>query len=148
MKRLLPLLLLLSCTTIHQPPEVGVRARQREIIARDVGFIYDSLPILRFDVPFAYRMLKAQVESCSGLKRDGFPRLYESSQNPLPGGHLAEYYHDGNVIVFALGSVVVAGIVRHELLHFLLAPETGHPPEYFSLDPLVGRCAQYLRFEG
>lgn len=123
--------------------------RRAEIIVRETAWIIDSVPILRFNVPFTYGYFRLQVEQCSGKTRDGWPRFYIAPINPMPSpdGPLAAYYDSANdVIVFALGNETNREIIVHELLHFLLkgdipsgpSDETKaakqlrlHPAEYF-----------------
>jgi hypothetical protein len=148
MKRLLWLLpLLMACTTVHRPPQTDIREAQRRAIDDRVSWLGDSLPVVRFDPPYVYSMFKAQVEACSGVKKDGFPKFYIAPVAPLGSNYaLAVFVPRQNVVVFALGSEVLPWVVRHELLHWLLAPRDtrDHPPEFFSADPTIGRCAPFI----
>lgn len=158
--RLLPLLCL-AVTTCGQPAVTTApspSARRAAYLDRDVAFIFDSIPILRFNRPFAYAAIRAAVEHCSGLTREGWPTFYVAPQNPLPGMVMAFYSEDTQSIVFALGNEVSASTTAHELLHFLLAPhippkirkdesypdfiQRVHPDSVF--DRLSGKCGPLL----
>jgi hypothetical protein len=151
MKRLafVSLLFCLSCHTAK--PETGTRAAQQRAAETRIAWIADSIPIVRFDPPFVYHMLKAQVESCSGVHKDGFPAFFIAPIAPL-GTHyeVAVFIRSSNVVVFSLGAENQPWVARHELLHWLLAPRDtkDHPPEFFSKDPLIGRCAPFITPEG
>jgi hypothetical protein len=141
----------------HLVASQPVHAKRAEILLRDIGWVHDSIPLLRFDPPHQYHFLRAQVELCSGIHRDGWPRLYVAPINVLPGGHGGFYASDSDVIVFALGYEAYEWPVRHELLHFVLEPhippappvETEeeadarvHPPEFFARE--TGKCGAYV----
>lgn len=136
-----------TCTTVRVP-QTDLRAARQRIAEDRIGWAVDTVPIVRFDVPFVYHMFKAQVESCSGKHKEGFPALFVAPTAPLPYRYaLAVYSRENNSIVFALGSEVMPWVIRHELLHWLLAPTDtkDHPSEWFSTDPTIGRCAPLLQ---
>lgn len=121
---------LLCCRTAAPTTAPIPREIKARVLSRDILWLWDSLPALRFETPFAYNTLRAQVERCSGLTRADFPRLFVAPVNPMPGNRAASYSADLNLIVFALGAEVSAPIIRHELLHWLLTPITAPEPPY------------------
>jgi hypothetical protein len=119
-----------------------VRARVAE---RDLAWLGDSIPLMRFNMPFSYTWLRSQMEECSGLKREGWPTFYLAPINPIwmaQGPAAAMYVHKTNVVVFALGSETVPWIIRHELGHFLLNGMSGHPEQVFGPE---SPCAPLLQ---
>ena len=110
--------------------------------------MYDSIPIIQFRPPWVYGMYRLQVEACVGVRKDGWPRFYIAPESPFGPGYAAAYFRRADAIVFGLGNELHAPTVRHELIHWLLAPDSSHHPKYFSTDPAVGRCAGFLRSEG
>ena len=148
MKRLLWLVpLLLGCTTIHQPPVVGVEEIQKRKAMSEIAFLDDTLPVVKFRAPFIYHMWLAQVKACTGVEKEGMPALYLAPVAPLGSDFAtARYYPRKKIIVFSLGAEVEPWIVRHEFLHWLLDPQDtkGHPDEWFSPDPSIGRCAALI----
>lgn len=150
--------LLLGCTVRQVTPPRTLDAARLQIVKRDVTFVYDSIPTLRFSPPFAYGAIRLQVERCSGLTREGWPRFYIAQDNPLPGFVLAFYDEDRKAVVFALGNETVPSTVAHELLHYLLAPHIPskkrsdesfteytarvHPDSIFNTD--TGKCRMFL----
>jgi hypothetical protein len=148
--RRLAFLLLLAVLSCHRiPPQLAPASQAVErVLARDIRFIYDSVPIVKFRTPFLYGVFRLQVESCSGRTRDGWPAFYLAPVNPLNDrGFAAAYFPDADAIVFGLGSEVNEQIIRHELLHWLLRPTMGHPPEFFGDSLSNGKCGHLLRVE-
>jgi hypothetical protein len=131
-----------SAPVITVPTPVEHRAR---IAGRDIAWLGDTIPIMRFNMPFSYAYLRAEVEICSGLKRDGWPLFFVAPINPIwmqQGPAVAMYIEKSKIIVFALGSETIPAYVRHELLHFLIGATTrGHPEEVFGPD---APCAPLL----
>lgn len=140
-------------------PTPSASARRADILARDIAWLGDSVPLVRFNIPHIYGLWRLQVEQCTGLSRPGWPLFYVAPIVPLSSdGRVAMYASGSNSIVFALAHEGMDWIVRHELLHFLLAPlipkapkgETPaeaalrvHPPYYFD-----GRCAFLVQPQG
>lgn len=122
------LVALIACATKEVTPTPTARDIRTGIVKRDVAFAFDTIPLLRFPIPYPYGAIRLQVEGCSGLTRDGWPRFYVAALNPLPGHILAFYREDMNAIVFALGNEVVPETIAHELLHYLLAPHIRSQP--------------------
>lgn len=140
-----------SCATLtgQLPPQV-VAEKRAEVIERDIAWLGDTIPILRIGVPFMYGYFRLQLEQCSGLTRDGWPRFYQAPINPImtgDGPSAAFYDPEANVIVFALGTLTDRTVILHEMLHFLLKPQIPdaphgetreqkdlrvHPPKYFT----------------
>lgn len=145
MKRLALLLALCLSCTHHGRPTTIVKNRQDEIAARDLGWIYDSIPVMRFNTPFLYGMLRLQVESCTGRTKNGWPKFYIAPVTPFGPSYQAAYFYEQNAIVFGLGNETNPFIVRHELIHWLVAPQDGHPPEYYGPD---SPCRPLLSPEG
>lgn len=140
MKRLAFLLLLCTaCTVQHVPPPTLVRQRAT-ILENRLGWLSDTTPLLRFDTPYAYGFWRLQVEACSGHTREGWPRFFVAPIAPLGQDRLAFYDPEGNVIVFSLGAETQDWVFRHEMLHYLLAPEhlkDPHDEAYFGVQ---GKC--------
>ena len=117
---------------------------QRDVLARQLGRINDTIPVLRFAPPRAYARWRAEVEACSGLTRTGWPAFYLAPIYPLDAeGHIAMYLYVNERILFALGVETDATVVRHELLHWLLIERYAHgehPAEYFGSEDAPGRC--------
>lgn len=167
MRRLFPaLLLLLACANHVAPATAPTPAeRRQEILNRDIAWVHDTIPIMRFEPFFYWGTIKLEMEVCSGRTRAGWPEFYVAPISPLGYDHLkrpiaAWYDKRTQSILFALGSEVFTPYLRHELLHWLLesivpaAPpretpdETEarvHPPEYFSPS---GRCGHFLNPTG
>lgn len=141
--KLLALLLLIGCTTVNRPPNQSLRQQAAD---RDIGFYGDTVVLVRFNTPFIYGAIRLQVEECSGLQRNGWPRFYIAGRAPLilEDGTVAGGFYDAksNSVVFALGHEVETAVVAHELLHFLLSPVRGHPQDLFGSD---GKCGQLLQ---
>lgn len=146
MRRLAFLLLLCSaCTVQHVPPTVPTLAQQRiAVLSHRIGWLADTVPLLRFNTPYAYGFWRLQVEACSGKTRDGWPRFFVAPIAPLGSDRLAFYDPEGNVIVFSLGSETQDWVFRHEMLHFLMAPTLKgdpHSDEYFGVN---GKCGSLV----
>lgn len=137
---LLSVLLLLACRQpVHTPPNPLAEARAR-VLLEQVAFWQDTVPIVKFRPPFAYGYWRLEVETCSGKTREGWPTFYQAATMPLrEDGAWAVYDHTANAVIFGLGVADISWLIRHELLHFLLSPDLGHPPEYFDADE--GKCA-------
>lgn len=117
----LVLLLCTACTLQHVPPDSAPNPRVR-VADRDIAWIMDTVPIVRFNPPYVYAVIRMQAEQCSGLTREGWPRLYVAPINPIPtsmGPAKAIYTSGANAIVFALGYETDPRVVLHELLHYL-----------------------------
>ena len=119
-------------------------AMERAVLARQLGRINDTIPVLRFAPPRAYARWRAEVEACSGLTRAGWPAFYLAPIYPLDAeGHIAMYLYVNERILLALGVETDATVVRHELLHWLLIDRYAHgehPAEYFGSEDRPGRC--------
>lgn len=151
------LLLLLGCTTRTVEPRFSPAQTRADIITRDIAW-KDTLPLLRFNPPFAYGAIRLAVEQCLGRSRDGWPTFYIAAVNPLPGLVLAFYDENTKSIVFALGNETRESTAAHEFMHWTLAPvlspyrrrdETAeawnlrvHPDSLFH--PETGKCAHLL----
>lgn len=153
----LALLALLGATCARTPiPNVATTAA---ILSRDVKWLNDSTPIVRFQTPYIYGFWRLQVEACSGRTREGWPTFYVAPVSPLLlGGRVTAdgvYIKESNSIVFALGQETSRITVSHELLHWLIddlvaaKPDSEtfteqqartHPSEYFER-----RCGLLLR---
>lgn len=133
-------LLLLSCRQpIALPPTTQLQQARARALIEQVAFWQDTVPIVKFPPPFAYGYWRLEVERCSGKTRDGWPAFYQSATMPLrEDGAWAVYDHTVNAVIFGLGVADISWLIRHELLHFLLSPSIGHPPEYFDRD--TGKC--------
>lgn len=137
MTKLLALCLLCACSVKHVQHSPPNPSEQRaDILAREIAWIGDNIPVIRFNPPYIYGAWRLEVEACSGKQRAGWPKFYVAPVAPLaPDGRVGFYAHDSNVIVFALGHEAVPWIYRHEILHFLLngefSPRNPHPDEYF-----------------
>lgn len=131
--------LLTSCTTKHVAPPTPTLG---DILKQRIAWVYDTIPVLKFDTPFAYGFFRLQVEACSGKTRLGWPRFFVAPISPLPPDNRAAFYApQSQSIVFALGEEVQPSTIRHELLHWLLDPldpTDMHPAEYF--DKQSGKC--------
>lgn len=139
-----------SAATIHTvPPDTRVR-----VLERDLAWIGDTIPIVRFNPPFIYGAWRLEMESCTGKHREGWPKFYLAPIAPLPKQRAAYYEEQSLSVVFALGKETQAAVVKHELGHFLLFPslppapsDTGeieawaHPPEYYGP---TGACASTI----
>lgn len=153
--RALALVLLAGCTVQPYVVPPSVQVQRAQILEREIAWGRDTIPLLRFRVPFVYGAWRIELEQCSGLTREGWPSFYVAPVSPLPGSLLGYYDEGAKAVVFALGNEARKQTVLHELLHFFLAPtidprrqpdETGeervarlHPADYFT-----GRCGQLL----
>lgn len=133
---LLCLALLLGCRQPVEPPQPHHEARLR-IGGERFAWIYDTVPVIRFDPPPIYGLWKQEAEQCTGKSKPGFPRLFLSPFGHVGVSSLAEYFAHHEAVVFSLGTEAQAWVVRHELIHWLGAP-TDHPPELFDL--VNGKC--------
>lgn len=122
----------------------ATQAAQVRIIERDIAFMYDTVPVLRFRAPPVYAMWRAEVEECSGLKREGAPSFWIAPTTLMPNQWLGMYIRQKRQVVLALGAETVAWIVRHEYLHDLIN-EPGHPAEFFGDSVSLGRCGHLTR---
>lgn len=154
MIKLLALVLITACSVKNAEPtnQQSPSHSRADVLAREIAWI-GQIPILRFEPFYAYFALKAEVEGCAGIKKEGMPTFYVAPVSPLaPDGRIAFYAPDSKSVVFALGWEKEAWIVRHELLHWILdghlppaapnetpdqAANRAHPPEFFGLE---GRC--------
>lgn len=150
---------MMACSCQYRRPVVTTGPARPDILKRDIAWIHDTIPVLRFETPEIYAVVRLNMERCSGLTRAGWPRLYLAPWNPLPYGRAAFYDPDAEAIVFALSSEANLFIVGHEILHWLLEPTVSprrindetpdefavrvHPPEYFDR-----RCGHLLRPQG
>jgi hypothetical protein len=92
-----------------------------------------------FNPPPIYSEWWAKTEACSGLSKDmDLVKWYvvQGDQFEAPTGTISIGYHDHLHITLASFYVDDEHTVRHEMLHALLFPITGHPHEYF-----VTRCS-------
>lgn len=149
--------LILGCKAVAVDPRFAPVHTRAEILARDIAWASDTLPLLRFNPPWEYGAIRLRVEQCVGRTRADWPRFYIAPLNPMPG-HVLAFYDEGNQsIVFGLGNEANPGTVAHELLHWLLAPvipphrrhdetveawvERVHPDSIFAPH---GRCGHIL----
>jgi hypothetical protein len=92
---------------------------------------------LAFSAPAAYRTWWSLVESCSGLTGDfNAVQWYQvpgTTTFVVPGSGPANgvWYSNGNIVVLAGDSAQSGQTVRHEMLHSLIGPVSGHPAQYF-----------------
>lgn len=137
MRRLARLALLLPLITC-MPPET-LRTAERpglaQIIAAQIGMLDSSTMVMQFPPPPVYAMWRFEVESCSGVAREGWPTFW-LAQRPIlnPAGALGLFIRNERRIVLGLGQETVDWIVRHELLHDALnipKTEDSHPALYF-----------------
>lgn len=137
---------LLASVACSQQSDSVVNAR-RDILLRDIAWLEDSIPLLRFDPPPIYAAWKAQIEKCSGVKRDGWPKFYIAPVLPLPKEWLGFFAASSQTVVFALGFERQDWTVRHELLHYVLDPlnlPDEHPAEYFGKGANFGKCGDLV----
>jgi hypothetical protein len=118
----------------------------------------DTASWTKFDPPGWYRTLYLQAEQCSGKHRDysALRFYYHTMQSPT------DYVLDSQgqpVLAMTnywtrqiwIGSYSLADpmVVEHEMMHYLLDGEGGHPPEYFEqkchLRPWVYTEADFVR---
>jgi hypothetical protein len=121
----LAILLLAGCTSMHAQ---SLAEKQIDILRRDLAWYGDTIPILRYNPPYAYSIWRETVERCSGLSREGWPRFYVANIDVLPGQRGAFYAGNHNVVVFALGYEVQPWAFMHEILHFLHHPHVAPIP--------------------
>ncbi len=87
--------------------------------------------------PAAYRAWWQIVQECSGLSGDfnavSWYQVPATTTFAVPGSGQANgvWYSNGNIIVVAGDSASSGQIVRHEMLHALIGPVSGHPAQYF-----------------
>ena len=92
---------------------------------------------IAFAAPAAYRTWWSVVQSCSGLTGDfnavHWYQVPGTTTFLVPGSGAANgvWYSNGNIIVVAGDSAQSGQIVRHEMLHALIGPVSGHPAQYF-----------------
>jgi len=98
-----------------------------------------QLPIgaVRFEASAAYKGWWAVVQNCSGLTGDfNAVQWYQvpatttfavAGSGPANGA----WYSNGNIVVLAGDSAQSGQVVRHEMLHSLIGPVSGHPAQYF-----------------
>lgn len=146
----------------HQTDTTPSATTRTAILVRSIAWANDTIPVVRFNPPWAYGAWRLEIEACSGLHREGWPAFYVAPIAPLPGpdaGHPRAAYYDerSRSIVFALGTEGNASIAKHEILHYLLFPflprvnadtmtvdeaeRWAHPTEYYGA---TGRCAQAI----
>lgn len=118
--------------------------RQAQILVRDIAFMHDTMPLLRFDPPPVYAMWMAEVEQCSGLRRDGQPTYWIAPRAVMHNDWIGMYVRQERRAIFALGAETLAWVVRHEMLHDRLNLP-GHPPEYFGDELSPGKCGHLVR---
>ena len=88
-----------------------------------------------FEPPEAYSAWWELTQSCAGVRRD-MSRIQwfvvpGSESIPVRGGEYhGAWYSDGNRIVLAERAQMSGPLVRHEMLHALIA-RGGHPREYY-----------------
>lgn len=133
-----------GCATATVDTAAAVQATQARVLARDVAFMEDTIPVVRFPPPPIYAMWRAEVEECSGLHRDGGLTFWIAPRVLMPNKWLGMYVRPKRQAIFALGSETVAWIVRHEILHDL-SDRPGHPPEFFGDSVSLGRCGHLTR---
>lgn len=106
------------------------------MVAENVAVFNGFMPILKFPTPLAYTFLRHQVETCSGLTREGWPTFWVAPLVLLNSeGAVGLYIRGHRQIIFALGYETVPWAIRHEILHDLVDAPVGspaHPPEYFA----------------
>lgn len=138
--------MLMICVGCARNPRPSMTPAQQVALERQLGRIYDTIPIVLFRPPIIYRQWLRVVEECSGRSRRGWPGLYIAPINPLDReGHTGIYVYATDYIIFALGAEADQTVVMHEFLHRILYPEyTGHPAEYFGSEDGPGRCTEYV----
>lgn len=127
---------LVTCRVPEPNLAANAERAAAEIIARNVSMLDGTTVVLRFEPPPIYAMWRAEVELCSGLRRDGAPTFWLAPVLILNrGGAIGMYIREQRRIVFGLGSESIAWIVRHELLHDMVVSaktiEESHPHKYF-----------------
>lgn len=120
------------------------------VTCRDATLPTDPAEIAATPMPVQapYALWWSAVEACSGLRGDfAAVRWAVGPDSALlgPEGLAGHWEGARNQITLARAYVLDGSVVRHEMLHALLAIRSGetHPPAYFR-----GRCAGYVACPG